>query len=415
MGALQSFFGLIVFLAASWAISENRRAVRLKPILLGLLLQTAMALLMLKMPFFKDIFMLLNDVVSYVEGASRAGTSFVFGYLGGGALPFDEKTPGGSFIFALQALPIVLIVSALSSLLFYWKILPVVVRGFSWMLQKSMGVSGAVGLSAAANVFLGMVESPLFIKPYFKDLTRSELFIVMTGGMANVAGTVMVLYATALRNAVPDAMGHILAASIISTPAAIIVSLLMVPETEVSRAGGQAPPSEARGAMDAVARGTQEGVELLINIIAMLIVLVGLVYLANRLMGILPDIAGAPMTMQRALGWCMAPVVWLIGIPWAEAGAAGALMGTKTVLNEFIAYLNMAELPSGTLSPRSALIMTYALCGFANFGSLGIMIGGLGAMCPERKSEVTAMGMKTIVSGTLSTCLTGCMVGILTP
>lgn len=409
----QGIIGLLAIMFFAWAISENRGRVQFKTILAGLALQVILAVLLLKFPPFKEFFVVLNKAVMAVEEATTAGTSFVFGYLGGGPLPFDEKFPGSSFILAIKALPLVLVVSALSSLLFYWKILPIIVKAFSWLLRATMGVGGAVGLSAAANVFLGQVESPLFIRPYLNDLTRSELFITMSCGMANIAGTVMVLYASILGKVIPDVMGHILIASIISTPAVIIISLLMIPETGKITSGEVTPPATATSIMDAVTAGTAEGIGLLINITAMLIVLVALVHLTNTIIGALPALAGEPVTLQRLLGYVMAPVMWLIGIPWAEAKTAGALMGTKTVLNEFIAYIDLSKLPVGTLSPRSTLIMVYALCGFANFGSLGIMIGGMGAMVPGRRNEIVELGIKSIVAGTLATCMTGAIIGIL--
>lgn len=410
---LQPLFGIMVLIAFAWAISESRRKVKVTEIILGLFVTALMTVLMLKIPYLRVIFDWLNGIVSLIEESTRAGTSFAFGYLGGGTLPFDEKSPGASFIFALQALPIVLIISALSSLLFYWRILPVVVRAFAWVFEKTMRVGGAVSLSAAANIFLGMVESPLFIRPYLKEMTRSELFITMSCGMAGIAGTVMVLYASILRSVMPGIMGHILVVSIITIPAAIMFSKIMVPETGRQTAGKIVPPQVATSSMDAITQGTVDGIGLLINIVGMLIVLVGLVYLANKIMGFLPDIAGAPITLQRLLGYIMAPVVWLIGIPWSEAKTAGSLMGTKTILNELIAYIDMAKLPAGALSEKSRLIMIYALCGFANLGSLGIMIGGMGAMVPERRTEIINLGIKSIIAGTLATCLAGAIVGII--
>jgi CNT family concentrative nucleoside transporter len=257
-----------------------------------------------------------------------------------------------------------------------------------------------------------MVEAPLIVKPYIRDMSRSELFILMSCGMATVAGTVMALYASILSNVIPDALGHILIASIISTPAAIAVSVLMVPG-EALATEGKLVPQSATSSMDAITRGTLDGVQLLINIVAMLLVLVALVSLANQMLALLPQVSGSPITLQRVLGVALAPLVWIMGIPWSEATTAGSLMGTKTVLNELLAYLDLARLPQGTLSPRSSLMMTYALCGFANFGSLGIMIGGLATMAPERRDEIVSLGGKTIASGTLATCVAGSVVGIL--
>ncbi|HTV26639.1 MAG TPA: nucleoside transporter C-terminal domain-containing protein [Xanthobacteraceae bacterium] len=417
MPNLQSALGVIAILALAFAVSENRRAVPWRPVVTGLAVTFALALLMLKVPQTQVAFVWINSAVEAMAAATKAGTSFVFGYVGGGAPPFEVKNPGNEFVLGFQALPVVLIISVLSSLLFYWRIMPPIVRGFSWALEKTLDVGGAAGLSTAAGTFVGNVEAPLFIRPYLASLSRSEMFIVMTGGMARIAGTVFVLYATILGPYIPDAAGHILVASVLGAPAAILISLLMVPDPADKHTGGkldEVAPS-ANSTVDAIVKGTGAGLELLLNIVAMLIVFVALVYLANTILGTLPDILGAPLTLQRMLGWIMAPVCWLMGIPWSQAVTAGGLMGIKTILNELVAYLQLAALPPGALDPRSRLIMLYALCGFANFGSLGIMIAGLATMCPEKRDEVVSLGLKSIVSGTLTTCLLGAIVGVLTP
>ncbi len=372
--------------------------------------------MLLKLPVVARAFGAINDAVGAISAASRAGSSFVFGYIGGGTLPFDLKVPGADFILAFQALPIVLVMSVLTTLLFYWRILPPIVRGMAWLLERTLGVGGAVGLSTAANIFLGMVEAPLFIRPYLKQLTRAELFLVMTGGMAGIAGTVLVLYATLLAPLIPDSAAHFVIASVLGAPAAILVSLIMVPETADKRTGGGLVDVDghATSTMDAIVKGTTAGLELLLNIVAMLLVLVALVYLVNAALGLLPEIGGAKISLQRLLGLVMAPVCWLMGLPWPQAVTAGGLMGTKTVLNELIAYVELSKLSADALDPRSRLIMLYAMCGFANFASLGIMIGGLGVMAPERRGEINALGLKSIVSGTIATCLMGAVVGILT-
>jgi len=409
---VQSIAGLVVFACIAWLVSENRTKVSIKIIVAGIAIQLAVGFILLKLPVFRDFFISLNRLVLSLEESTAAGTSMVFGYLGGGDLPFAEKFPGASFILAFRALPLILVISALSALLFYWKILPIVVQAFSWSLQKTMGLGGAEGLGVSANIFVGMVESPLFIRPYLKDMTRSELFTLMTTGMATIAGTVMVLYASILSNVIPDIMGHILTASIISVPAAITISKIMIPETGQQTSGEMTAPETALSAMDAITKGTIQGVKLLINIIAMLIVLVAMVHLVNLILGLLPEIGGQSVTLQRLLGLVMALVVWLMGIPWEEAPVAGALMGTKTILNELLAYLDMSRLAKGALSHKSMVIMTYAMCGFANPGSLGIMIGGMGTMAPERRDEIVALGFRSIVAGTLATCMTGAVVGI---
>jgi len=410
---IQSMGGLFVFSGIAWLISENHKKVKVKRVIAGIAIQLVIGFILLKLPVCRSFFISLNHLVLSLEASTKAGTSMVFGYLGGGDLPFVEKFPGSSFILAFQALPLILVISALSSLMFYWKILPLVVRSFSYALQKTLGLGGAEGLGVSANIFVGMVESPLFIRPYLREMTRSEIFTLMTSGMATIAGTVMVLYASILSKAIPDIMGHILTASIISVPAAITISKIMIPETGVRTSGELTPPEPALSAMDAITKGTVQGIQLLINIIAMLIVLVALVHLLNLMLGILPDIGGHPVSLQRILGLIMAPVVWLMGIPWKEAPIAGALMGTKTVLNEFLAYLDMSRLPQGTLNPKSLIIMTYAMCGFANPGSLGIMIGGMGTMAPEKRDEIVSLGFRSIIAGTLATCMTGAVVGII--
>ncbi|MBF0134336.1 MAG: nucleoside:proton symporter [Magnetococcales bacterium] len=409
---IQGGVGLLGLTALAWLVSEDRRRFPWRVAVMGLVLQMVLALLLLKFPPVRSGFLWLNDWVIALQNAAGKGTAFVFGYLGGGDLPFAKGGSGTTFILAFQALPLVLLVSALSALLYHWRVLPWVVAGISRLLQKGMGVGGAVALSAAVNIFVGMVEAPLMIRPYLALLSRSELFAVMTCGMATIAGTMMVLYASILAPVIPDAMGQLLTASIISAPAALMVSLIMVPQRGPGTVGEAMPPSTATGSMDAIVRGTSDGVTLLINIIAMLIVLVALVSLVNQGLESLPGVLGEPVTLQRVLGWFMAPITWLMGIPWHEAQVAGSLLGTRIILNEFIAYLDLVKLPREVLGDESRLIMTYALCGFANIGSLGIMIGGLGAMAPERKDEVVQLGFRSIVAGTLATCMTGAVVGL---
>jgi len=412
---IQSAFGLVVLLGIAWAISEDRRRPPWRIVIGGLALQLALAVLLLKLPAARAAFEVLNDALLALERATAAGTSLVFGYLGGAPLPFVETAPGSSFVLAFRALPLVLVVSALSALLFHWRILPWIVRGIARLLGGVTGVGGAVGVGAAANVFVGMVEAPLFVRPYLARMSRSELFMVMTCGMATIAGTVMVLYASIIGPVIPGAMGHVLTASIISAPAALVVAGLMVPPAGEATAGDEAPPREDDSAMEALTRGTLAGMKLLLNIIAMLVVLVALVSLVNQALSLLPGPDAKPTSLQGLLGYAMAPLVWLMGIPARECLAAGSLMGTKTVLNELIAYLDLAALDPATLGPRSRLIMVYAMCGFANFGSLGIMLGGLTTMVPERRHDVVSLGLKSIVAGTLATCLTGATVGVLTP
>ncbi len=413
---LQGLLGVAVLVAIAWLFSENRRRAPWRLLAFGLLVQLLLALLLLKLPGARGVFLALNDVVVALQQATQAGTSFVFGYLGGGKLPFDEPYPGAAFILAFQALPIILVLSALSALLWHWRVLRAVVRGFTWALRRSLGIGGPAGVAATANIFVGMVEAPILIRPVFSRLTRPDLFLVMTAGMSTVAGSVMVLYAAILGPVLPGALGHVLTASILSVPAAVVIARLMMPAASdaISPDDESIPVTDYASSMDAVTRGTGEGLKLLLNVVAMLIVLVALVGLLNAGLGLLPDVGGEALTLQRILGWIFAPLAWCLGLPWDEAVTGGRLLGTKTALNELIAYLDLAALPAGALSDHSRLILTYALCGFANLGSLGIMIGGLGALSPERQGEVVALGGRSIVAGTLATCMTGVIVGLVT-
>jgi CNT family concentrative nucleoside transporter len=411
---IHGLFGLATLVTLAWLLSEDRRAVRPRLILAGLTLQIVLALALLGLPPVKTLFVALNDAVLALQQATESGTGFVFGYLGGGDPPFETRYPENGFILAFRALPLLLVIGALSALLFHWRVLPLLVRGFAWVLRKTLGLGGPLGLGAAANVFVGMTEAPLLIRPYLNAMSRSALFALMTCGMATIAGTVMVLYASVLTGVIGDAIGHILTASIISVPAALTIADILIPSREETEADDAVElQGHYRNSVEAVTRGTVDAIPLFLNILAMLVVFVALVTIANQLLGLLPEIGDAPLTLQRLLGWLMAPVVWLIGIPWSEAQVAGSLMGIKTILNELLAYLELAAVPETALSDRSRLIITYALCGFANLGSLGIMLGGLGAMAPERRAEIAALGMRSILAGTLATLMTGAIVGML--
>jgi CNT family concentrative nucleoside transporter len=412
MTIVQGIFGLASFVLLAWLMSENRRRVSRRMVLTGVGLQLVVGVILLELPFVRRVFISLNGVVTALEDSTTAGAQVLFGYLSGAQPPFDVTNPAATYLLAFRGLPLVLFMSALSALLFYWKVLPVVVRGFSWVLQRTMHIGGAEGLGVAANIFVGMVEAPLLIRPYLKNMTRSELFSLMTVGLATIAGTMLVLYANIVGAVIPNALGHILTASFISAPAAITIAKIMVPETQEITSGRLAPPGEYRSAMDAITKGTMTGIQLLLSIVAMIIVLVAFVHLINIILGVLPDAGGRPLTLQRLLGYVMAPVMWLTGVPWSEAATAGSLMGTKTILNEFIAYIDLAALGEGALSERSRIIVMYAMCGFANPGSLGIMIGGMGAMVPERREEIVSLGIRSVVAGTMATCMTGAVAGL---
>lgn len=409
---MQALLGVVSFMFLAWVMSEARGAVRWRLVLTGLALQFVMALVLIRVPIVGRWLLLLNEVVYAVEAATVAGAGFVFGFLGGGEPPFPVENPGSLYIFAFRVLPQIIVFSVLVAILWYWRVLPTIIRGFGAVLRRLMDLGGAVGTAAAASVFLGMVETPLVIRGFLKSLSRSEMFTMMTCGMSTVAGSIMVLYANVLLDAVPGALGHIVIASMINVIGAVFVSRVMIPP-EVAAADRVRPPDAlAYGSlMDAITRGTGDGLRLAANVAAMVLVLVSLVALVNQMLGVV-SIGDAPLTLERAMGWLFAPVAWLMGIPWSEAFTAGALLGTKLILNELLAYIQLGDLPAGTLSPSSLLIMTYGLCGFANFGSLGILLGGLGTLVPERRDEVLSLGPRTLVSGTLVTCNTAAVVAL---
>jgi concentrative nucleoside transporter, CNT family len=408
---MQAILGIGLLMALAWGMSEARGAVRWRHVGVGLACQFILALVLLRIPAVSQSLLVLNQLVYAIESATAAGAGFVFGYLAAGEAPFDVQQPGAMFVFAFRVLPQIIVFSVLVAILWYWRVLPAVVRGFGAVLRRLMDVGGAVGTAAAASMFLGMVETPLVIRGYLRSLSRSEFFTVMTCGMSTVAGSVMVIYASVLRDTVPGALGHVLIASIINVIGAVFISRLMIPPRHTDQSDLVPDPLSYSSHMDAITRGTYDGLRLAANVAAMLIVLVSLVALVNQMLSVV-IVAEAPLTLERMLGWAFSPVAWLIGIPWHEAQAAGSLLGTKVILNELVAYLQFAALPDGTLSPSSRIIMTYALCGFANFGSLGILLGGLNTLVPERRDEYLQMGPKALISGTIVTCNTGAVVAL---
>jgi CNT family concentrative nucleoside transporter len=408
---LQSAIGLLVFVFLAWLLSESRRAFPWRTVIAGLAVQVVLAVLLLGIPEVRAGLLALNVVVEALQKATAAGTSFVFGFTGGGKPPFEVKDAGALTTIAFGVLPLVLVVSALSALLWHWRILQLIVGVFAWALEKTLAIGGALGVGCAANVFMGMIEAPLLIRPYLEKMTRSELFTLFTCGLATIAGTVMALFAVLLEPVVPGALGHILVASLLSLPASILLAKVMIPGDEVTPAGAGVGKLY-RSSMDAVATGAEDGLKIYLNIIAMLIVMIALVALADLILASIV-VDGAPLSFARIAGWLFAPLVWLVGVPLEEAQAAGSLMGQKVILNEFIAYLNMAALPPETLSPRSELLMLYAMCGFANLSSVGMMIAGVSAIAPSRREEIVSLSLWSIIPGNLATCMTGAVVGLL--
>ena len=412
----QGLIGIALLMGLAWALSEDRAA---RPswrwIAGALALQIGTALVVVRVPLIWAAIGLANNAVSAVETASKVGSSYMFGYLGGAPLPFalaDGAAP--PVVIAFQILPLVIVFSALSALLWHWRVLSVIVRGLSWALQRTLGVSGVVGLGAGATVFLGVVESPLVLRGYFARMSRSELFAVMTLTMATISGAILILYAQTLAKSVPNAVSHMIAASLISLPAALLIARLMVPGDGKTAEDKDAPVLRYDSSIDAILRGTMDGLQLFLAVIAVIIVVFALVSLVDQMLSALPLVQGAPITLRRTLGWLFAPLMWTLGIPWDQAGAAGGLMGTKTILNEYVAYLDLAALPADTFDARSKLIVTYALCGVANLASIGLLVSTIGTLCPERRAEVSALGFKSWIAGNCASAMTGAVIGLVT-
>ncbi|MEA1617966.1 nucleoside transporter C-terminal domain-containing protein [Erythrobacter sp. T5W1-R] len=409
--------GIMVLLGIAWGLSENRSA---RPgwrwIAGALALQGALTLVIVRVPVVWDLMQYANKAVQAVEKATLVGSSYMFGYLGGAPVPFQlAEGTQPPLIIAFQILPLVIVFSALAALLWHWGVLRAAVNGLSFLLRRSLGVSGVVGLSGGANMFLGVVESPLVVRAYFARMSRAELFQVMVLAMATISGAILILYATTLSKTVSDAVGHMIAASLVSLPAALLIARLMVPDDGQAAATDIAEGEEGlryESSIDAIIKGTMDGMQLFLAVISVIIVVFALVALVDQALALAPMIDGAPLTLKRLFGWLCAPLMWLIGVPWAEAQAAGALMGTKAVLNEYVAYLELAALPAGALSPRSLLIVTYALCGVANLASVGLLVSTIGTLCPERRAETAGLGMKSWVAGNLATAMTGAWIGL---
>ena len=409
----QAVLGIVLILGLCWAMSEDRKRFPWRLALGAIALQAVLVLLLFGIPGSQVLLNAMSGGVNGLAAATRKGTQFVFGYLGGGPQPYALADQSALFVFAFEVLPLILVISALSALLWHWRILRWIIRGFGIVFQRTMGLGGASALAVAANIFLGTVEAPIVIRGYLERLTRSELFLLMTVGLATVAGSTMVAYATLLAPTLPDAAGHVLTASIIAAPAGVLLSRIVVPE-KTGQGGAFADYTSAlnyESSIDAIARGITDGLAVVLNITATLIVFVALVALANVLLGAFPDVAGAPLSVERILGVVFSPLAWAIGIPWEEAGKAGSLLGVKMVLTEFTAYIELARMPVSELGERTRTILTYALCGFANIGSVGIVVAGLGVLVPNRRTEVLDLVWRALAAGFLATCLSGAIVG----
>ena len=415
----RGLLGIALMVLLAWAISEDRSARPTWRWIAGALaLQAGLALLIVRVPFVWDAVTLANEAVAAIERATLDGSSYMFGYLGGAPLPFDlAQGAEAPVIIAFQILPLVIVFSALAALLWHWGVLRWLVDGLSFLLRRTLRVSGVVGLSGGANMFLGVVESPLVVRAYFARMSRADLFQVMVLAMATISGAILILYATTLSRTVPDAVGHMISASLISLPAALLIAKLMVPGE--ASAEGEGPDAGSQGlkfesSIDAIIKGTMDGMQLFLAVIAVIIVVFALVSLADQLLALLPMVDGEPLSLKRTFGWLFSPLMWLIGVPWAEAQAAGSLMGTKAILNEYVAYLELAALPPSTFAPRSLLIVTYALCGVANLASIGLLVSTIGTLCPERRAEVAGLGVRSWIAGNMASAMTGAWIGLIT-
>ncbi|WP_397395160.1 NupC/NupG family nucleoside CNT transporter [Phenylobacterium sp.] len=413
---MQGLVGIVIITLGAWALSEDRRG---RPgfrwILGALLLQVVVALVVVRVPFVWSVIGLANHAVAAIEKATLVGSSYMFGYTGGAPAPFVLKEGAASpLIIAFQILPLIIVYSALAALLWQWGVLSRIVAGLSWALRRTLGVSGVVGLSSGASIFLGVVEAPLVVRAYFERMSRSELFAVMTLAMATISGAILVLYAQTLARTVPDAVGHMISASLISLPAAILIARLMVPGVAATEASVEETGLRYDSSIDAIVRGTMDGVQLFLAVIGMIIVIFALVALADQVLALAPAVQGEPLSLRRIFGWLFAPLMWTLGVPWDQAPQAGALMGTKTILNEYVAYMDLAALPAGSLDPRSQLIVTYALCGVANLASVGLLVSTIGTLAPSRRAEAAGLGMKSWVAGNMASAMTGAVIGLVT-
>ena len=409
----RALLGIITIFAIAWAISENKRAFPWKIVLGATLMQFAFALILFWIDPIKNILLQANVVVDGLQAATRAGTGFVFGYVGdntaAGALMGDPPPP----LFFFQILPIIIVVASLSAILWHWHILRWVTNGFAYIFQRTMGLGGATSLAVSANVFMGMTEAPVLIRPYIKGMSRSELLIMMTAGFATIAGSVLVVYGAFLEGKMDNPLPQLLAASLIASPAAVAVALTIVPETTSTSERMKEPDFKYASTMDAFSRGATDGLQIVFNIATMLIAALALLWLANAGLALFPDVMGEPLSIERILGWVFAPLMYMIGVPWDEAARSGSLMGVKTVLTEFVAFIQLAEIPLEDMDPRTRMITAHAICGFANFGSIGILIGGLSIIEPARRTTFLELAWKTLLAGTLATCLSGAVVGAL--
>ena len=412
----QIIIGFIGLVCIAIPFSQNRSSINYRHIVAAIFLQIILAFALLKIPFIVQIFAYLSEGVTALQAATQEGAEFVFGYLSNSSTsPFESSGTGNSMIFAFQILPLIIVISSLSALLWFWNILPLIIRAISKVFEKLFNIGGPIGLGATANIIMGQVEAPLLVRPYLSKMTEKELLILMTAGMSTVSGSIMIALVSMLAPQFPgiNLIQHLVSASILSIPAAIMYANIMIPSSEVTNFDGNSVPKVYDGSMDAITRGTRDGLDICLNVGAILIAFIALVALLNSLLGILGGWIGiSDLSLQLILGYIFFPIVWLMGVPLSETLASAELLGLKTALNEFVAYGALANLETGVLSDRSKLITLYALCGFANFSSVGILVSGISAMAPERKNDLIKVSVKALIGATLASCMTGLVIGI---
>ena len=483
----RAFLGIAIIFAIAWGLSENKRSFPTKVVLGAVFVQFLFALILFGVPPVRDALFQANTVVDGLIEATAYGTEFVFGPTFGTQAGWEGLTGNPGPIFAIHLLPLIIVVAALSAILWHWRILRWITNGFATIFRRLMGLSGATSLAVSANVFMGMTEAPVLVKPYVKSMTRSEIFILMTAGFATVAGSVLVLYGVFLKDVLPNSLGQLLAASLIAAPAAVAVALVMVPEQKADDRKLEEPEFGYQSTMDAFATGASDGLKILGNIVTMLIAAFALLFIVNILLGwlgtagdfnpvakakefnisavpvaatgigwidailnglgtalnwlgmgaewiielvlvpiywffkilvwpfgLLHSFAGGQqLSIEVILGWVFMPIMYLVGVPFEEATKSGSLIGVKTVLTEFVAFLQLAEIPADEMTQRTRMITAHAINGFANFGSMGILIGGLTIIEPARRTTFLELAWKTLVAGTLATCLSAAVVGAL--
>ena len=413
---LQILIGFIGLVCIAIPFSQNRSSINYRYIFVAIVFQIILAFALLKIPFIVQIFAYLSDGVSSLQAATQEGAEFVFGYLSNSSnSPFEPSGAGNSMIFAFQILPLIIVISSLSALLWFWNILPLIISAISKIFEKLFNIGGPIGLGATANIIMGQVEAPLLVRPYLSRMSEKELLILMTAGMSTVSGSIMIALVSMLQPQFPDLnlIQHLVSASILSIPAAIMYANIMIPSAEVTNFDGNAIPKVYDSSMDAITRGTRDGLDICLNVGAILIAFIALVSLLNSILGIAGGWIGiSDLSLQLILGYIFFPIVWLMGVPLSETLASAELLGLKTALNEFVAYGALANIEPGVLSERSKLITLYGLCGFANFSSVGILVSGISAMAPERKNDLIKVSLKALVGATLASCMTGLVIGI---